>query len=392
MLFANNLQMMKTPNYWQRIANELETDYGQGHPSQWRQETIEVFLSEMEEDVLSKIRRDVEKARLCGVPFIKGRYAVEQWKSVNPVTFRRIFQYNNSSGNKSTKHQFAIFLGYKSFEDYVAKNKAILQVKGGPAYTNPNNANAIITANASDPFIIGDSFDRNDYIRALVVGGGLAGVVTATITLILKDEIGLRYVHLPHILESAVPLIYLSQLSSGVLGGWLSGKAIMRLAAEPDQKKRLKWLVIYFCIGLVLFAVIRQMATTSSFYRDGGGLLGKPDLETLATSLSCAGGVILIAKFLSSSPWPDLSLRIRFSIFSSAIFGVLFFAGTYWMYLVLKGFGVIPVNECNCLINTGWFNFQFPRPHRILFVIPFGFIHLMLVTSAVGFYRKFKSA
>ncbi len=117
--------------FWAEIAKELQHKYATPmHPKDWTHNVIKLFLQDQEAYLLTAFEKDTTKAEACGVPYIKGRYATEQWKTIVPTTFIRIFN-GESGGNLSSKNQFAIYFGYDSFEDYVnqktEKHKLILQ-------------------------------------------------------------------------------------------------------------------------------------------------------------------------------------------------------------------------------------------------------------------------
>ncbi|MEL6862775.1 MAG: hypothetical protein AAFP19_00080 [Bacteroidota bacterium] len=112
--------------FWAKISADIETQYGKGHPSNWKIGSIRAFLVDMEDKLYDICQDDFKKAKLCGVPFVKGKYFVAEWKAIDTVTFRRIFKYQTSRGQASTKHQFAIYLGYESYEDYVNKRDITL--------------------------------------------------------------------------------------------------------------------------------------------------------------------------------------------------------------------------------------------------------------------------
>lgn len=106
-------------NFWRSITDQIVENFGWGKPETWKEETIKLFLAKMEEKLLTLCQNDHQLAEKCGVPFIKGRYAVELLKIITPSTFRRIFQYQKSSGQTITKNQFAIYFDASSAEDYI---------------------------------------------------------------------------------------------------------------------------------------------------------------------------------------------------------------------------------------------------------------------------------
>ena len=117
--------MFDSVKYWESVANVIEESFKHGALKQWDESTISIFLIHLENTVRAKLSEDPEMAERCGVPYIKGRYAIEQWRTIDSSTFRRIFIYRKSSGSKQTRQQFAIYLGYTSFEEFCIKNSIV---------------------------------------------------------------------------------------------------------------------------------------------------------------------------------------------------------------------------------------------------------------------------
>ena len=115
--------------FWESIAEDIQHKSDYGDPKEWSEEKIKSFLADLEDQIIAKSKKDSRIAELCGAPFIKGRYAVEQLKTITPSTFRRIFQYGSSKGQTTTKHQFAVYFGYDSAEAYRNSKKLKFQVK-----------------------------------------------------------------------------------------------------------------------------------------------------------------------------------------------------------------------------------------------------------------------
>ena len=119
--------MSITKKFWPIVAKDLEHEFNNGHPKNWTQADITVFLDALEQKILEHCQKDKNKAQKLGIPIIKGKWAFEQWRSIDPSTFRKIFRYKTSNGSPKTKHQFAMYLGYKSFEDYINKRMTSFQ-------------------------------------------------------------------------------------------------------------------------------------------------------------------------------------------------------------------------------------------------------------------------
>jgi len=105
-------------SFWKSIVNDIEKKINSEPLQNWNQERIEYFLEyEMYDNLEREIKMDKRKADLCGIPL----------KPLSPTSFRRIFMYKNSGGNKTTRNQFAIYLGYNSFSHYIKEKKIPLK-------------------------------------------------------------------------------------------------------------------------------------------------------------------------------------------------------------------------------------------------------------------------
>ena len=230
----------------------------------------------------------------------------------------------------------------------------------------------------------------SDYIMATVLGGGLAGFLTAFITILFKEKIGYAPAIDQQTIKHTIPLILTAQFFSGLVAGWVCGKSVVSFRSEKVKSSIYQHYGWLFFISAMLFFLIRQTAVKNSFYRAGGGLLGHPDFETLGTALAGAGGLVLLSIFLKKVNYPNLKQAVQFSFIAAVFGGIGLFGGTYFFFMLLKGIGIIPVNDCNCLFSQQFFKFSFPHPERILFVIFFGFIYLLFIAYGVSLYQKYR--
>lgn len=111
--------------YWEAIALELARGTQNRHPKTWKKADIKAFLVEFIYKVRSICVKDERKA--CLLLNVKPGKTSNRLQ-INSLdlsydTFRNIFQVKKSSGRATTKHMFAIYFGYDSFQDYLAKNK-----------------------------------------------------------------------------------------------------------------------------------------------------------------------------------------------------------------------------------------------------------------------------
>jgi len=103
--------------YWNLIAHKISMETNIGSPEDWNKSMIENFIFNLIERLKIECQHNEFKAKLCRVPKIKGAYAFDQLK-FSYDSFRRIFITKESKGNKTTKHMFAIYLGYNSYIEF----------------------------------------------------------------------------------------------------------------------------------------------------------------------------------------------------------------------------------------------------------------------------------
>lgn len=113
--------MEKWKGFWLWVQEDIQKQYADDLAT-WQESSIEEFLRHFENAVRDSIKDDEELARNCG---IEEGANPKHWRSVVPGTFRRLFLSKESSGQPHTRNSFAIYLGYRSAEDYLRnRNKA----------------------------------------------------------------------------------------------------------------------------------------------------------------------------------------------------------------------------------------------------------------------------
>ncbi len=105
--------------FWKSIAKDLEKEEG-SHPSTWKKNRTEThFLPKLSDRVTRLCREDRKKANLC-------RLFEKQVVTSSYNTFWKYLQNEPpETGVAKTRHIYAIYLGYKSFEDYCLKKDFI---------------------------------------------------------------------------------------------------------------------------------------------------------------------------------------------------------------------------------------------------------------------------
>lgn len=111
--------MTKSEWFWEQVAIEIEQENKLGPLSTWKKDEIEDFLKgKFAAKIEQQITHDEKLAQNCkleldenGQP--KGKV------SITYTTFLRIFKYKNSSGDRTNRNLFAVYLGYDSFSHYL---------------------------------------------------------------------------------------------------------------------------------------------------------------------------------------------------------------------------------------------------------------------------------
>ena len=114
--------MNKWEKYWEKIAQEIEAKFDWGKIPTWEESTIDEFLVNLKDTIIDTLRNDSELAKNCGVD---PKSSLIDWNPMTSTTFRRIFNYKESLGQKTTRNIFAVYLGYRTAEEYL--NKKVLR-------------------------------------------------------------------------------------------------------------------------------------------------------------------------------------------------------------------------------------------------------------------------
>ncbi|MFK7950825.1 MAG: hypothetical protein AB8G11_24810 [Saprospiraceae bacterium] len=107
-----------TDQFWQYVKTEIEEKHNPYRKpvDKWRKGEIESFLIDLSIKVEELCENDKKKNDLCGFNY-----------NISYDTFRRIFFVKSSSGQKTTRHLFAIFLGYDSYFDFLKSHNLYIE-------------------------------------------------------------------------------------------------------------------------------------------------------------------------------------------------------------------------------------------------------------------------
>ncbi|WP_421796080.1 hypothetical protein [Haliscomenobacter sp.] len=111
--------MAEIQQFWNAIAEAIQEKFGNGHPETWNKYKITIFLTDFSTKLGQLCSQDERKAILCGAK--KNRAGELTPPTITYHSFRRIFITKESSGNRSTREMFAIYLGYDSAHDFMVQ-------------------------------------------------------------------------------------------------------------------------------------------------------------------------------------------------------------------------------------------------------------------------------
>lgn len=111
--------MNAVEKFWEEIAELIKSEYGKGHPAEWDKNKIKLFLEDFYSKLVAICQNDSRKAELCKLT--KNKAGTTPQPTTSYDSFRRIFITGDSSGNRTTREMFAIYLGYDSAHDLMMK-------------------------------------------------------------------------------------------------------------------------------------------------------------------------------------------------------------------------------------------------------------------------------
>lgn len=223
----------------------------------------------------------------------------------------------------------------------------------------------------------------------LMYGSIITALVAHIITVILKDISGYSMLD-TEAFTSMVVFSFLFHLLFGVIFGYLTFVAIINIKKEESGKYYLPFLIFLFISTLLILGLnSRDSYLLCTFVnKDCNGLLGEPNFELLASTLSFSVGGFALVKFLVDHDDYNIKFAFRYSIKIATICAVLFLT-VYLIFLIAVKTGVII--EKDFILNTAIFKFSFSHPERVTQTFLKVFLFLFLILSVLKF-RLFSSA
>lgn len=110
--------MKQLEQFWQHVASDIQKNYQKGHPSQWKQGKINRFLVHFEDKLKERCQENEKLIKGLDLFVKDGEVQFNGMRVPSYYTFHRIFKKKTSTGSYFYQNQFAIYLGYDSFENY----------------------------------------------------------------------------------------------------------------------------------------------------------------------------------------------------------------------------------------------------------------------------------
>ena len=223
----------------------------------------------------------------------------------------------------------------------------------------------------------------------LMYGSIITALVAHIITVVLKDISGYSTLN-TEAFTSMVVFSFLFHLLFGVIFGYLTFAAIVKIKKGNSQKYYAPFLLLLFVSTLFILGLnSRDSYLLCTFVnKDCNGLLGEPNFELIASTLSFSLGGFALVKFLVDNNEYNIKHAFRYSIKLATICAVLFLT-VYLLFLITVKTGLII--EKDFIINTAIFKFSFSHPERVTQTFLKVFLFLFLILTILK-YRLFSSA
>ncbi len=285
-----------------------------------------------------------------------------------------------------------------------------IEKTGRSNFTPGNEQHSIVENkhNASEPFIhatkdrLGRKIEREQFAMAGFRGGICAGFFATLIIAVIRYAsgtnetilaTGYENIDFKKFIREIFPLLFLFQISIGALLGWLCCAT-----AITKNKSRS---VLLFLISFFVIVLFRQLMARDAWHfpgtfpfmdkassiRMGGGPLGEPDFETIATGIVGAIGFLILAKTFqrtnlnvpSIKETPGIILKIT-------IYSIAVWCSVYLIYRLLVS---TILQQGDHFISTSIFVFDFPHPERPIFAALLCVVYTYCIIASIK-YQSYK--
>jgi hypothetical protein len=261
----------------------------------------------------------------------------------------------------------------------------------------PTTTDRIISTDARRQACLHAAICARIVILYLMMSGSyIGGYANLTSEITDNGEVGKRITEFRFLW----PRLILMQLTSAVALGWLAHRLSNRPLERSRWRAALRALGI-LTVGFVIGALAKQLGARNALvpcghvleflqrndqtYSSGGGPLGSPDFETIATGVFTAVSLLLTVRFLQTDGFPTRS-EAFFKSLAIALYTCACYALVFTLYHVLIGAGWL-VKEDHFL-SPCIFKYQFPHPERIALVFVCVFLNTAILSILLWGYSR----
>jgi len=251
---------------------------------------------------------------------------------------------------------------------------------------------------------------ENNFRKACILGGIIAGLIGAIIIFISfkinsSNWTGYDNIDVHKFQSKVIILIFLLQPILGFCFGYLLSVISWPSPNASKRMKSFRFRILIFFFGFILMIILRQLMTRDAWVcplhyketdgRMGGGPLGEPDFETLATAFAGGSAFLILSYTLLRAfqlPYKRIKLSLNRTMLEiaglSALLALFAWISVFILYKILENLGLIPDKT---IIPTWVFNFEFPHPERAMFICLMSFIYILSTLLSIRFFPKSKA-
>lgn len=262
----------------------------------------------------------------------------------------------------------------------------------------------IVDEDTTNPELIDEikKGDKKKFIFTGIRGGIYAGILASITIALVRYFNGENITPFPTGYENMsfarfmrdvfTPLLFFQIISGGLLGFFCSYNIVTRSKLSNN--------LLLFMLSFIVIVVLRQsMARDAWFWpgtylnidesgnvRKGGGILGEPDFETLATGFMGAFVISFLVRAFRKNQLSSFVKKDAFVLISKTIVcGLLAWCFTYAIYIILvKRLQLI--DKGDFLIDPSIFIVDFPHPERPLFAMALYLIYVLSFLYSIRFH------
>jgi hypothetical protein len=227
------------------------------------------------------------------------------------------------------------------------------------------------------------AIDRKRFSKAGTTGGTIAGLIGSLVIIAKPDMSGYWNISEAFYRTLWTGIIFF-QIAGGMFAGWLCARFALTQRLTKLQR------TLVFLVGFAIIFLVHQLAARDALVpvgkyleKDGswgGGPLGQPDFESLATGLM--GGMSFLLLVIALQREKVLTMgRAIMATFLIATIGTFLWSMIHIVFKVLISYHIIV--EKDFIISPAFFKFEFPHPERSVIVAILSCIYLLSIFISI---------